>query len=86
VEDHGQPARLRVVAPGATRVEVRGDWTEWRPMRMTVAGDAWELTAPLPSGTRRLTIRVDGGAWRVPANLAGADDEFGSRVGLLVVP
>jgi hypothetical protein len=53
---------------------------------MAVAGDAWELNAPLPSGTRRLTIRIDGGAWRVPANLAGADDEFGSRVGLLVVP
>ena len=86
VEDRGQPARLRVLAPGAARVEVRGDWTEWRSMPMTVAGDAWELTAPLPSGTRRLMIRVDGGAWRVPANLAGADDEFGSRVGLLVVP
>ena len=85
-EDRGQPARLRVLAPGATRVEVRGDWTEWRPMSMTIAGDAWESSVPLPSGTRRLMIRVDGGAWRVPANLAGADDEFGSRVGLLVVP
>jgi hypothetical protein len=53
---------------------------------MVLAGDAWELAAALPSGTRRLTIRIDGGTWRVPANLAGADDEFGSRVGLLVVP
>ena len=86
IEDGGRPARLRVLAPGAARVEVRGDWTEWRPMAMVAAGDAWELGAPLPSGTRRLMIRVDGGEWRVPANLAGTDDEFGSRVGLLVVP
>jgi hypothetical protein len=49
-------------------------------------GDAWVLTGQLPRGTRRLTVRADGGAWRVPANLAAADDDFGSQVGLLVVP
>ncbi|MDF1504390.1 glycogen-binding domain-containing protein, partial [Roseisolibacter sp. H3M3-2] len=86
VDGAGAVRRLRVRAPGAGSVEVRGDWTDWRPIGLVRDGDAWVLAAPLPRGTRRLTVRADGGAWRVPANLAGADDDFGSRVGLLVVP
>lgn len=78
--------RLRVQAPGATRVEVRGDWTDWSAVALVREEGAWVLPAALPRGTRRLTVRADGGAWRVPANLAAADDDFGSRVGLLVVP
>jgi hypothetical protein len=81
-----QSRGLRVRAPGAQRVEGRGDWTDWRPVALVRDGDAWVLADPVPRGTRRLTVRADGGAWRVPANLAGADDDFGSRVGLLVVP
>ncbi|MGZ8376179.1 MAG: hypothetical protein ACXW61_15510 [Gemmatirosa sp.] len=86
VEVAGETRRLRVRAPGAQSMEVRGDWTEWRPVALVREGDAWVLADPLPRGTRRLTVRADGGAWRVPANLAGADDDFGSRVGLLIVP
>ncbi|GLC27027.1 glycogen-binding domain-containing protein [Roseisolibacter agri] len=86
VEGPGETRRLRVRAPGAQRVEVRGDWTDWRPVALVRDGDAWTVPESVPRGTRRLTVRVDGGAWRVPANLAGADDDFGSRVGLLVVP
>ncbi len=82
----GETRRLRVRAPGARSVEVRGDWTDWRPVALVREGDAWVLADALPRGTRRLTVRADGGAWRVPANLAGADDDFGSRVGLLIVP
>ncbi len=85
-EGPGETRRLRVRAPGAVAVEVRGDWTDWRPVALVREGDAWVLPDPLPRGTRRLTVRADGGAWRVPANLAGADDDFGSRVGLLIVP
>jgi hypothetical protein len=86
VESRGAPGRLRVLAPGAARVEVRGDWTDWRAVPLVAVGGAWELPASMPRGTRRLTVRIDGGDWRVPANLAAADDDFGSRVGLLVVP
>jgi hypothetical protein len=79
--------RLRVRAPGATRVEVRGDWTDWQPVLLVPREeDTWELSALIPVGTRRLSVRVDGGAWQLPGNLAAADDDFGSRVALLVVP
>ncbi len=41
---------------------------------------------PLPPGLRRLAIRVDGGAWLAPAGTRRVFDEFGSEVGLLIVP
>ena len=78
--------RLRVHAPGARQVEVRGDWTDWQPVALERHGGHWELGAALPPGTRRLAVRLDGGAWQLPANLPAADDDFGSQVALLVVP
>jgi hypothetical protein len=77
---------LRVRAPGATSVELRGDVTSWRPMPLTRVGDWWELAAPLSSGTQRLAVRIDAGAWHPPANLPQIADDFGELVGLLVVP
>jgi hypothetical protein len=79
---------LRVQAPGAAQVEVRGDATEWRPVALTASGRYWELVLPagVEPGTQRLLVRVDGGAWVAPANLPTVEDDFGARVGLLVVP
>jgi hypothetical protein len=31
-------------------------------------------------------LRIDGGAWSVPANLPRIDDELGGTVGLIVIP
>jgi hypothetical protein len=78
---------LRIYAPGATRVEVRGDATEWRPVALAARGRYWELVLPgAEPGTLRLAVRVDGGAWDVPGNLPTVEDDFGARVGLLVLP
>lgn len=77
---------LRVLAPGATRVEVRADATEWRPVALAPDGRHWTLPVRVAPGTQRLLVRIDGGEWTVPANLPTIDDEFGTRVGLLVVP
>jgi hypothetical protein len=67
-------------------VEVRGDFTDWEPVALQQAGDAWRFDVPLPSGLRRLNIRVDGGPWTVPAGAGVAHDEFGAVVGTIVVP
>jgi hypothetical protein len=78
---------LRVRAPGAGRVELNGDFTSWQPMPMTSLSDGWwTLTLTLASGTHELNVRVDGGPWTVPAGLLSLDEEFGGRVGLLVIP
>jgi hypothetical protein len=91
VSARGTTRVLRVRAPGATRVEVRGDFTGWHPVALARAtdggaSDVWELPLAAASSTVRLTIRVDGGAWISPANLPSVEDEFGERSGLLVVP
>jgi hypothetical protein len=31
-------------------------------------------------------VRIDGGAWMPAANTPAVDDDFGGRVGLLLVP
>jgi len=44
------------------------------------------LARAVASGTHRLLVRADGGAWAPPANLPATADEDGARTALLVVP
>lgn len=78
---------LRVHAPAARQVEVRGDFTGWQPVPLVRAGAAWELRLDTrAAGTVRLALRIDGGAWRLPENLPAVEDDFGERSALLVIP
>jgi hypothetical protein len=77
-----------VNAPGATIVEINGDFTQWVPLRL--AQDArdpnrWTAALPVGPGKYQMNIRVDGGQWIVPPGLLSMRDEFGGAVGLLVV-
>jgi len=77
---------LTVRAGGAARLEIAGDFTDWTPVTLERGpGDVWRLTLALPPGVYRLNVRVDGGAWIVPRGATPQEDEFGSRVGLIVV-
>jgi hypothetical protein len=79
--------RLRVRAPGADRVEIMGDFTGWEPAALTPKGrGVFEAVFPMAPGARRLNLRVDGGAWRVPRGTTAVADEYGGEAGLLVVP
>jgi hypothetical protein len=83
----GAARTLRVRAPGASRVEVMGDFTHWEPVQLSRAGpDLWEATLPIASGMHRLNVRIDGGPWSVPRGTIAVTDDFGGRVGLVVVP
>ena len=77
---------VRVRAPASERVEMMADFTDWEPVSLvrTPAG-VWEITVPIKPGPHRLNVRLDGGDWVVPTNLARVTDEFGSIVGLLLV-
>ena len=77
---------VRIHAQDARSVEIMGDFTNWESRPMTRNGAAFESTMRVTSGTHRLMVRIDGGEWRPPANTPAVDDDFGGRVGLLVVP
>ena len=81
----GGMLRVQVYGP-AEVVEVMGAFTGWQPLRLRRNGDAWVLPRRLESGLHRVLVRVDGGEWRTPDNLPRAEDEFGTSVGLVVVP
>ena len=78
--------RIRVRAPGASSVELVGDFSDWDPLSLErTVGDTWQIVLPLASGTHRLNIRVDGGEWGVPPGIGTKLDEFGEVVGLLLI-
>ena len=82
----GSRYELSVVAPGARRVEITGDFTNWKPLMLTRAADGrWTATLALTPGTHRLNARVDGGSWIVPPGLTTMSDDFAGEVGLLVI-
>jgi hypothetical protein len=78
--------QLRLQAPGARHVEVTGDFTGWDAVPLDRRPDgSWEATLPISSGAHRFNVRVDGGAWTVPAGVPTVPDDYGSRVGLLTI-
>ena len=77
---------LRVHAAGARQVDVMGDFTDWEARPLTKRGTVFERGMVLSSGTHRMLVRIDGGAWRTAANTPAVDDDLGGRAGLLVVP
>lgn len=78
---------LSVNVPGATRVEVAGDFSNWDPVSLTKGADGrWSTTLPLKPGIYEMNLRVNGGRWTTPPGLPSKNDEFGQSVGLLIVP
>jgi hypothetical protein len=82
----GSTRKVRVSARTARRVEIRSDATGWRSVELVRHDDEWEATIPLAAGTHRVMVRIDDGEWTPPGNLPVVDDDFGGRVGLIVVP
>ena len=79
--------RLRFRLDASRSVEMMGDFTDWKPRRLTrVSADLWQLDATIPAGLHKVNLRVDSGDWIVPPGLTGIKDEFGGEVGILVIP
>jgi hypothetical protein len=77
--------RLEIVAPGASTVEVMGDFTTWKPIQLVVREGKWSVSLPIARGTHQLNVRLNGGRWMVPPGLPSISDEFGGSAGLLVI-
>jgi hypothetical protein len=85
--DSAGTARIvRVRAPASERVEIMADFTDWMPVALVKTPEGvWEITVPVARGAHRLNVRLDGGDWLVPTNVARVTDEFGGVVGLVLV-
>ncbi len=77
---------LQVQAPPDAIVEVASSANDWSPIRAVAQGDRFVLRLRLPSGTHRVAVRVNGGAWRAPRGLVRVDDDFGGASGIVVIP
>ena len=80
----GGEVTLRV--HGAGPWEVAGSFNDWTPQALRRAGRDWVTTVRLPSGVHRIAVRAAGGAWRAPAGLPRARDDFDGEHGVVVVP
>lgn len=82
----GASVRLTVdAAPDAESVEVMGTMTGWEPRALERTPIGWSIVLPATAGGHQLQVRVDGGAWLPPAGVTTLTDEFGRRVGYLVL-
>ena len=83
----GDGTKLRVDARGAATVDLMGDFTDWEPVALTrVSTGIWEITLSIPPGVHRLNLRIDDGAWLVPAGTRLEETEFGGAVGVVLIP
>jgi len=81
--------RLTLFAPGATTVDITGDFTNWQPVplsRNPGAGDAWGGTFRIPRGMHRINVRRDGGPWQAPGGTTHSTDDYDGEVGVFVLP
>lgn len=87
IRDIDDGAVLVIVdAPRARRVELMGDFTDWRPMLLRREADGqFALRIHLPPGSYRVNVRVDGGAWTAPPGTTPVADEYNGAAGLIVI-
>lgn len=83
----GRSVVLRISAPGAANVGVRGDFTEWRARSMDPAPDgSWSIRIVPGPGIHWFQVSVDGRPWVAPTGVTPTADDFGGSVGLFVTP
>lgn len=78
--------RLAIRVDDASRVEVAGDFTNWKPIATNRAPNGvWYVDLRIPAGQYRYAFRIDGSDWRIPAGATAVDDGLGSKSAWLVV-
>jgi hypothetical protein len=72
--------RLSIRAPQAQRVEIAGDFNDWKPLAaIRAANGVWYADLSIPPGQYRYAFRVNGKEWRVPDGATAVDDGFGGK-------
>lgn len=84
-----QPIQFVVMAPGASRVSLVGDFNGWdasaHPLQQVAAG-IWSVVVPLEPGRHEYAYILDGERWIPDASAARApEDEFGISNSVVLV-
>lgn len=78
---------LLIDAPRAEQVEFMGDATQWVVTQMhRTRNGRWRAELKLSPGVHRITVRADGGKWHAPPGISIGNDDYGSPVGIFMVP
>jgi hypothetical protein len=78
--------RLSIRAASASRVEVAGDWNQWRPAPLARGNNGvWYGDFAIAPGLYRYAFRIDGTVWDVPEGVAAVNDGFGGKSAWLSV-
>ena len=81
--------RLTLYAPGASSVEISGDFTDWHPVplsRNPATADAWVASFRMSRGIHRINVRRDGGPWMAPGGTTRSADDYDGEVGVFILP
>ena len=85
--DGRDSALLRIYADAAASVEIAGDFTQWEPVTLRrLSPGVWQAPMRISRGLHRINVRIDAGAWRVPAGTTRVNDDYGGDVGVFAVP
>jgi hypothetical protein len=78
--------RFSIRSSGASRVELAGDFTNWKSISTVRAPNGvWYVDLRVPPGRYRYAFRIDGREWKVPDGAAVVDDDFGGKSALIEV-
>jgi len=81
--------RFALIADGATRVTVVGDFNRWdptaTPLHRGADGRTWSVAVPLAAGRHVYAFVVDGGLTADPTAPRAAEDDFGAPNSVVVV-
>ena len=78
--------RISIRANDAHRVEIAGDFTNWKLIAATRAPNGvWFADLRIPPGQYRYAFRIDDAAWAVPDGAATVEDGFGGKSAWLTV-
>src|SRR5688500_1374340 len=81
--NQGSQVEFVVLAPGATTVNLVGDFNEWSttatPLRAAERDGVWSVKVPLPPGRHVYAFVVDGERWMPdPSSPRATSDDFGT--------
>lgn len=83
--------RFMLVAPGAARVALVGDFNDWslEATQLSPSGDGsvWSVSVLLPTGRHQYAFVVDDSRWMVdPRAPAAVEDDYGTRNSVITIP